>query len=392
MEVDGNAGNVCGPWARKRGCLAFSFLTVSQLAMMRGTRICISRNSSCKYVSHYIIRLVTMQQQYLLVDAPRRKKTGPPPSPWWDFLNCKKAVDSSDSEDDDDVSYVAHVNYNDMMRATGFVFANDDLMIKESAPLNGKSISAQCNKADGDTPRTQDFSFSSSDSETISSCSSFPDDGDDDDGNAVASLQPISVEVEVGDIEDIISDDDYNFIGNIDVMPISPLLSTYQRNIRKNAYDLLQRLGEEESMFDVNSVEAEVEREEEEEEGDKHCDCGQWQKKQQMKEIDALKRQLGECVDLVAELHANLRCNSNGATATNDDDVTFAGMNNEDVEVGDDNIMDALHTEIANLKSQLHSATLQSRLMMQGSRSSFPSSIGKERSNAVKTDGEGIHC
>eukprot|EP00984_Skeletonema_dohrnii_P031690 scaffold24530_cov78-Skeletonema_dohrnii-CCMP3373.AAC.1 len=63
-------------------------------------------------------------------------------------------------------------------------------------------------------------------------------------------------------------DNDCNFIGNIEiVMPISTLLSTQQRNIRQNAYDLLKRLGEEESLFDLNSVEAELVEREDEEEG-----------------------------------------------------------------------------------------------------------------------------
>jgi hypothetical protein len=250
--------------------------------------------------------------------------------------------------------------------------SNDDLIIKEkSAPLRIKSIGRfnSSIKADGETPRTLDSSFDAS-----SSCSSCPNgDENDDDERIASSHQPIGIEVEIGDIEDSISDDDCNFIGYVDIMPISPLLSTQQRNIRKNAYDLLKRLGEEESMFDLNSVVAEVEQEEEEVNY-----YGQRPKQQQMRvheEVDELKRQLRECINLVSELHANLRSYSNGATSTNDNDVTSApaGMNNDDeAEAEDENIMATLDTEIATLKSQLKSATLKSRLLMHGSRREFP--------------------
>jgi hypothetical protein len=152
------------------------------------------------------------------------------------------------------------------------------------------------------------------------------------------------------------SDDEDNFIGNIEVMPISPFLSSQQRNIRKNAYDLLKRLGGENSMFDLNCVEAEVEREEEEEDN-----CEQQRQKQQQQlevqeEVDSLKRQLGECTDMIVQLHDSLRSYSNDAT--NDEDVTFVGVNNDD-DNKDGNVMAELQAEIAELKSQLESKTLQ---------------------------------
>ncbi len=75
------------------------------------------------------------QQQCLHESAPRKKKEA---SPWWDFLShCKEAADSSDSEHDDDMSYV---HYNDMIGTTGAKHsADDDLAIKESAPLSPES-------------------------------------------------------------------------------------------------------------------------------------------------------------------------------------------------------------------------------------------------------------
>eukprot|EP00984_Skeletonema_dohrnii_P011876 scaffold4766_cov160-Skeletonema_dohrnii-CCMP3373.AAC.2 len=154
------------------------------------------------------------------------------------------------------------------------------------------------------------------------------------------------------------SDDEDNFIGNIEVMPISPFLSSQQRNIRKNAYDLLKRLGGENSMFDLNSVEAEVEREEEEKDN-----CEQQRQKQQhqlevQEEVDSLKRQLGECTDMIVQLHDSLRSYSNDAT--NDVDVTSVGVNYDDDNKDDDGMAE-LQAEIVELKSQLESKTLQTR-------------------------------
>ena len=166
-------------------------------------------------------------------------------------------------------------------------------------------------------------------------------------------LQSISEEEE----EQSNSDDDYNFIGNIEVTTISPFLSTKQRNIRKNAYDLLKRLGEE-----VNSVEAEAEREEEEEEDNYVEQQPQKKQQQQMEvheEVDGLKRQLGECTDMIVQLQENLRTCSNDAKKNNGDDVTSAGNINDDDNENDDTVAD-LHTEIADLKSRLQSAMLQS--------------------------------
>ena len=333
------------------------------------------------------------QQQQLLSAAPRKKKEELSPSPWWDFFgHCKEAADSSsDSEDDtheqnDDTSCAAHANYN-VMCATGPTnSSNDDLIIikEESAPLRIKSIGTRFNssiKADGDTPRTH----------ASSTCLSFPDEYDDHDDERIdSSLQTIGVEVEMGDIEDIISDDEYNFIGYVDIMPISPLLSTQQRNIRKNAYDLLKRMGEEESMFDLNSVVVEVEQEEEE------VNYYEQRLKQHQtrvhEEVDELKRQLRECINLVSEIHANLRSYSNDAAATNDNGVTSApapapaGMNKDEAEVEDENIMATLDTEIANLKSQLQSATIISRQLMHGSRRDFPLPVAMDRESSNVDD------
>ena len=197
-------------------------------------------------------------------------------------------------------------------------------------------------------------------------------------------LQSISEEEEQSNN----TDDESNFIGNIDVTAISPFLSAKQRNIRKNAYDLLKRLGEEASMFDLNSVESEVEREE-----DNYVEQLSQTKQQQQievfEEVDGLKRQLGECNDMVVQLHENLRSYSNDAAATNDNDVTSApaGMNNDDeAEVEDENIMATLDTEIATLKSLLQSATLESRLLMHGSRRDFPLPIMDRESSMQMTD------
>ena len=154
-------------------------------------------------------------------------------------------------------------------------------------------------------------------------------------------------------------DDDCNFIGNIEiVMPISPLLSTQQRNIRKNAYDLLKRLGEEESLFDMNSVEAKFEREDEEE---GYTQQRQKQQQQQhlevQEEVDGLKRQLEECTDMVVQLHDNLRSYSNDAT--NNDFISTEKKRDYGI-WDDDVIMAELHAEIATLtRSQLQSAALK---------------------------------
>ena len=328
-----------------------------------------------------------MQQHCLQTSAPREKKKEA--SHWWDFLShCKEAADSSDSEDDspqeNDRSYA---NNNDMMTCnTGPTnSADDDLAIKESASvtlIDARSKTSADGENDGkaarthpQTPRTLDSSFSSF--ESYSSSSSIPDDDDDDDDH-VFKVSPFqSIEVDEGDIEEIMSnsddDDDCSFIGNIEIMPISSLLSSPQRNIRKNAYTLLMRLGEEESMFDLNStVEAETEVGREEE-GDNNCDGRlQWQKQQH--EVEGLKRQLGECKDMVLQLHANLR--SYSISATNDEDVTFTSTSvgiNEDDDRKDDDIIAELRSEIVNLKNQLQSATLQSRLLVHESTIGFPS-------------------
>jgi len=152
------------------------------------------------------------------------------------------------------------------------------------------------------------------------------------------------------------SDDDYyyNFIGTIEIMPISPLLSTHQRNIRKNAYNLLKRLGEEESLLDVNSVEVVDEKDDEE------CDDYERQKRQQelQEEVDDLKRQLGE---MVVQLQDNLHSYSKDAT---NDDVVSMEINKEDDDNKEDDNKDddqaeQLHAEIAELKRQLQSTTAQ---------------------------------
>ena len=152
------------------------------------------------------------------------------------------------------------------------------------------------------------------------------------------------------------NDDTYNtynnFIGEIEIMPISPLLSTHQRNIRKNAYNLLKRLGEEESLFDVNSVE-EIEvvggdEQEEEETGQRQMEL--------QEEVDELKRQLGECTHIVVQLQDNLRSCSNDAT---NDHVISKGINQADGNNKDDGKADELHARIAKLSSQLQSTTLQ---------------------------------
>lgn len=381
-----------------------------------------------------------MQQQCLISAAPRKKEALP--SPWWDFFgNCKEAADSSDDSEDgsrgqnDDLSCAN--NHDDIIMCTSTGPANstnDDLIIKESAPLSPgsivrttpvKLISARSNgNADGlnndgeavrpDTPGTHDSSFSSS--ETSSSCSSFSDNDNnnydnDDDRGAVSSFHSIGVDdmgdrhseqIEVEEERNLIggitpdeassplktitissaaltsppsidttqfikeqqplqsiseeedqsnTDDESNFIGNIDVTAISPFLSAKQRNIRKNAYDLLKRLGDEASMFDLNSVESEVEREEENY-VEQQCQTKQQQQIEVFEEVDGLKRQLGECNDMIVQLHENLRSYSNDATATNN------GNTNDDDNENDETVAD-LHNEIANLKSQLQSAMLQ---------------------------------
>jgi len=165
------------------------------------------------------------QQQCLQQSAPINKKEA---SPWWDFLShCKEAADSSDSEHDDTTSYE---NYNDIICTTGCTTsaknsADDDLAIKESAPLSPASavrttpvklISTQSNNnGDGETdvgtarpetPGTQDSSFSSFD--TSSSSSSIVD---DDGIRGFASFQPI--EMDEGKIKE--GEEECNFNGEI---------------------------------------------------------------------------------------------------------------------------------------------------------------------------------
>ncbi len=305
-------------------------------------------------------------QEYLQASAPRKKA-----SPWWDFLSHCKGTDDSSSDSDDDspqeIDDKPYANHNDTMTCnTGPTNStNDDLLIKESAPVKSISIGARSKSKGGEndgeaaqihpqTPRTEDSSFSSY--EARSSSSSIPDYNEDDHAFEVSSFQ--SIEVDEGD-------DDYSFIGNIDIMPISSFLSSQQRNIRKNAYNLLMRLGDEESMFDLNStveIEAEVDVDvgrERQEEGNNYSD-DKLQRQKQQQQVESLKRQLGECKEMVEQLHANLCSYSN--YATDDDDVTSVGINNDD-DQKDDDVMADLRSEIVNLKKQLQSATLQSRLM-----------------------------
>lgn len=268
-------------------------------------------------------RVVTMQQQQqqcLQTPTPMKKKEKEA-SPWWDFFShCKEDPDSSDSEHDE-LSYAHYCN--DMIYTPGAAnTADDDPKSKASAPLSPKSavrttpvklisgtrsnnyVSGENNVATArpETPGTQDSSF-----ETRSSSSSVPDHDD----MRESSFQ--SVEKEEGEGEE---EEECDFIGNIEVKSISPILPTQQRKIRQNAYDLLKQLGEEGSDVDLNSTfETEVEREEEE-----------------------------------------------YNHATNDDDnVTSVGANKDDDDNNDDdNIMAELHTEIANLTNQLKAATRQS--------------------------------
>lgn len=319
------------------------------------------------------------QQQCLQASAPRKKKA----SPWWDFLShCKEADDSSDSEDDSpqEIDDRSCANHNGMMtcNAGQINSTNDDLTIKESAlvkSIGARSKGSADDENDGEaapihpqTPRTQDSSFSSCD--TRSSSSSIPDD-DEDKAFEVSSFQSIEADE---------SDDDCSFIGSIEIMPISSFLSSQQRNIRKNAYNLLMRLGEEESMFDLNStVETEVGREREVE-GDNYCD-DRLQRQKQQQEVENLKCQLGECKDMVLQLHANLRSYSNYEYATNVDYITSVEMNNDNDHEDDDiNIMAELRSEIVNLKNHLQSATLQSRHLVHESMSmiGFPSLVVDE--------------
>eukprot|EP00985_Skeletonema_marinoi_P016771 scaffold9058_cov174-Skeletonema_marinoi.AAC.1 len=221
-----------------------------------------------------------MLQQQVSSGRQRKKKEEEASSPWWDFFShCKEAADSSDSEDDcpqqnkDNMSYATGPTTSaddDLIININSVPLSPDYIVQTTTPVKLISVARINNNADGsenddceesarpDTPGTQDSSFETSSYD----------------------------------------DDDCNFIGNIEIiMPISPLLSTQQRNIRKNAYDLLKRLGEEESLFDLNSVEAEVEREDEEE------DYKQQRQQQQQyvevqEEVDGLKRQLEECTDM----------------------------------------------------------------------------------------------
>ena len=308
------------------------------------------------------------QQQCLQTSAPRKKKA----SPWWDFLShCKGADDDSSSDSDDDspqqIDDRSYANHNDMMTCNADPAnssTNDNLIIKESAPVKSISISARSKSKGGEndgeaaqihpqTPRTEDSSFSSFEARSSSSSILYDE---DDHAFEVSSFQ--SIEVDEGD-------DDCSFIGNIDIMPISSFLSSQQRNIRKNAYNLLMRLGDEESMFDLNStVETETDADvdvgrERKEEGNSNDD-DRLQRQKQQQQVESLKRQLGECKDMVEQLHANLCSYSN--YDTNDDDVTSVGINNDD-DQNDDDVMADLRSEIVNLKKQLQSATLQSRLM-----------------------------
>ncbi len=272
-----------------------------------------------------------MQQQQCLQTPTPRKKKQKEASPWWDvFSHCKEAADSSSDSEHDDLSYEQYCN--DMIStplATNT--ADNGPIIAETAPLSPQSVvratpvklisdsrsnnyvSGENDVARPDTPGTQDSSYSSLETSSSSS-SSVPDDND------MRELSFESIEKGEGEVEEE-EEEESNFIGNIllEIKPISPLLSTQQRNIRKNAYHLLKRLGEEGSIVDLNSsIETEVDVGREEEE---------------------------ECDD-----------------ATNDDDdndVTSVGSNNDDDD-NDDDIMADFHAEIANLTNQLQAATLQS--------------------------------
>jgi hypothetical protein len=145
------------------------------------------------------------------------------------------------------------------------------------------------------------------------------------------------------------SDDDYyNFIGEIEIMPISPLLSTHQRNIRKNAYNLLKRLGEKESLFDVNSVEVD---EQDDEEGDAYE--RQQRQMELQEEVDELKRKLGECTDMVLRLQDNLRSYSKDTTSSKEI------IKEDDDNNKEDDKTEQLLAEIAKLTRQLQSTSIQ---------------------------------
>jgi hypothetical protein len=249
-------------------------------------------------------------------------------SPWWDFFSHCKETAESDSEDEDDDR---HEN-------------NDD-----TSYADNKNDGCVPNSADNTKQQQQlQMKFISEEEEDCEE----HDDNNDKNTTTIA-------------ITNSNSDDDYynNFIGEIEIMPISPLLSIHQCNIRKNAYNLLKRLGEDGSLFGMNSAEVVSVTEQ-----DYDCDCEQQHRqKRQMEleeEVNDLKRQLGECTDIIVQLQDNLRGYSKDATTTNDDnddDIASKGINDDEDDEGNkvDDEAEQLHAAIAELTSQLQSIMVQ---------------------------------
>ena len=139
------------------------------------------------------------------------------------------------------------------------------------------------------------------------------------------------------------SDDECDFIGNIEIMPISRLLPTHQRNIRKNAYDLLKRLGEEESCFDLNSVTVEEDDYEEQRQ----------QEREAPEEVKGLNGRIGECTDMVIQLHNHIHSSNQ---VIDDGNVHADGFNRGAGQASDEIIAD-LNAEISTLTSKLEEIT-----------------------------------
>ena len=139
------------------------------------------------------------------------------------------------------------------------------------------------------------------------------------------------------------SDNECDFIGNIEIMPISRLLSTHQRNIRKNAYDLLKRLGEEESSFDLNSATVEED----------DCEEQRQQERESPGEVKVLNGRIGECTDMVIQLHNHIRSSNQ---VIDDDNVHTDGFNRGAGQASDEIIAD-LNAEISTLTSKLEEIT-----------------------------------
>ena len=245
----------------------------------------------------------------------------------------------------------------------------------EASSMESQSVELDDGEIEGD----EDCSFTESDNNDSSSLTSntsssismlLPPKNSTDciNHHPVQLLQPVMAHItsykavstgeehceDVDDNSTTFNNSEDNFIGNIEILPISPLLSTHQRNIRKTAYNLLKRLGEEESLFDLASVDSEAG---EEDYGQELQIESPQQHREVAEEVEGLKRHIGECTNMVMELQESLRNYTNDAISEND--IPLKEEIDENNREASNDIIVELHTEISTLTSQLEAATQQ---------------------------------